>query len=274
MKKKMQKKFKRVFNMRKKAKLFLTFFLVLATFSVLSTRLHAAYDIPPKPSDATQTFVYDYIKLFDQTQYHDMALKLKKYGDETSTQIVVATINSTEGEDIDYLGAQWLTKWGIGQAKKDNGVLIILAKGDRRVAISTGYGVEHLLTDLMSRRIIEQDMIPQFKKGDYYNGIDLALDSIAKVLKGEFVAEAKKQKGMPPGLIIFLVVFFFAMIVLLMNIGRGGGGFTGGGYGGGYGGYSSGGFGGGGFSGGGGFDIGGGGFGGGMGGGGGASGGW
>ena len=64
--------------------------------------------------------------------------------------IVVAIINSTDGEDINYLGAQWGQAWGIGQANEDNGVLIILAKDDRKIAINTGYGVEHLLTDAMS----------------------------------------------------------------------------------------------------------------------------
>ena len=68
--------------------------------------------------------------------------------------MVFVSISSTEGEDIQYLGANWLTKWGIGQAGKDNGILILLAREDRRIGISTGYGVEDRLTDALSKRII------------------------------------------------------------------------------------------------------------------------
>lgn len=211
-------------------KKFYYFYFFLFSFSVFTStqKIYANYSIPPKPSNTMQTFVYDYNKLFTPQQYNDMAIKLKKYADETSTQIVVAVIASTQGENINYLGAQWLHEWGIGQKGKDNGVLIILAKDDRRVAINSGYGVEHLLTDAISRRIIESDMIPAFKEGRYYEGIGKALNSIFLVLKGEYVGSSNKaESGMPLGLLIFMVVFFFALIVILFNISKHGGGGSG-----------------------------------------------
>lgn len=198
------------------------------SFLFFSTTLWANFVIPEKPADHSQTFVYDYIKLFDQQQYNDMAVKLKNYADETSTQIVVAVISSTQGEEIKFLAAQWLHKWGLGQKDKDNGVLLLLAKDDRRVAISSGYGTEHLLTDAMSRRVIERDMIPSFKQDHYYEGIYKALDSIFLILKGEFTADPKdEQGGMPVGLIIFLVIFFFVLMVMLINLSKHGGGGSG-----------------------------------------------
>lgn len=245
---------------------------------------YAQFKIPEKPD--FQTSVYDYTNLFSPAEKSSLEEKLIKYSDTTSTQIVIATINSTEGENIDYLGTKWAHAWGIGQAKEDNGVFILLAKGDRKISIKTGYGVEHLLTDAMSKRIIEQDIIPYFKQEDYYGGLNRGADAIFEVLTGEYQGTRKQTKdsNFPFGFVIILVIIFIILSISKNNRGGKGGnrGNKSGGFslldaiilsnmgrssGGGFGSGSSG----GGFSGGGGF---GGGFGGGGFGGGGASGGW
>ncbi|RKN83563.1 TPM domain-containing protein [Ulvibacterium marinum] len=246
----------------------------------------AQFRIPEKPaSTSDQTSVYDYIGLLSQNQESNLRKKLIRYSDSTSTQIVIAIISSTEGENINYLGAQWGQKWGIGQADKDNGILVLLAKDDRRIAINTGYGVESNLTDAMSRRIIENIIVPRFKLDDYYGGLSNGVDSIFKVLTGEFKEERtfNNEEGFPLGSILPFIVFIIILIILsrrnrkgggrggnrssgpdiwdiiiLSNMGRGGfggsskGGFGGGGFGsGGFGGgFGGGGFGGGGASGG------------------------
>ncbi|NND79613.1 MAG: TPM domain-containing protein [Maribacter sp.] len=248
----------------------------------------AQFQIPEKPQ--LETSVYDYINLLPESQEKNLEQKLIRYSDSTSTQIVMAIISSTEGENINYLGAQWGQKWGIGQEGKDNGILVLLAKDDRRIAINTGYGVEGSLTDAMSRRIIENVIIPQFKQDDYYGGLNKGADAIFQVLNGEFKEERSfdDNQGFPFEALLPIIIFIVILIILssrnrrnkggrgggrksgldlwdiiiLSNMGRGG--FGGGG--------SRGGFGSGGsFGGGGGF---GGGFGGGGFGGGGASGGW
>ena len=94
------------------------------------------FTIPEKPQK--ETSVYDYVNLLPPSQSNALEQKLVRYSDSTSTQIVIAIISSTEGEEINFLGAQWGQKWGIGQADKDNGVLILLARDDRRIAINTG----------------------------------------------------------------------------------------------------------------------------------------
>ena len=236
------------------------------------------YTIPEKPS--LETSVYDYVNLLSASQAKSLEEKLIRYSDSTSTQIVVAIIGSTQGEDISYLGAQWGHKWGIGQADRDNGILVLLARDDRRIAINTGYGVEATMTDLMSKRIIESVIIPEFKKGDYYSGLDKGSDAIFKVLTGEFTEDRSRQgTGFPFAAFLPFIIFVIILIILwssrnkgggnsggrrgpdiwdmiiLSNMGRssgssggfGGGGFSGGGFSGGFGG---GGFGGGGASGG------------------------
>lgn len=245
----------------------------------------AQFEIPEKPQ--LQTSVYDYVDLLDQGQETALRDKLIRYSDSTSTQIVVVIISSTEGENINYLGAQWGEKWGIGQRDTDNGILIILARDDRKIAINTGYGIEEYVTDARARRIIDQVIIPEFRAGDYYRGLDKGADALFASLTGAFTEDRtfNESSDFPLGSILPVIIFFVILIILISRSNRRGGGKGGnksgldlwdiiilsnmgrGGY---RGGSSGGGFGGGGF-GGGGF---GGGFGGGGFGGGGASGGW
>lgn len=252
--------------------------LLIALFSVSFG--WGQFSIPEKPKK--QTSVYDYVNLLSASQSKALEQKLIRYSDSTSTQIVVAIIKSTEGENINFLGAQWGQKWGIGQADKDNGILVLLARNDRRIAINTGYGVEGSLTDFMSKRIIESVIIPEFKKGDYYGGLDKGSDAIFQVLNGEFKEDRSfgndqgfSLKSLLPFIIFIVIIIILSRrnknnrggrgggrksgvdiwdMIILSNMGRGGyrgsssgGGFGSGGFGGGFGG---GGFGGGGASGG------------------------
>lgn len=187
------------------------------------------FTVPDKPKE--QTSVYDYVNLLSTSQNRALEQKLIRYSDSTSTQIVVAIISSTEGENINFLGAQWGQKWGIGQADKDNGVLILLARDDRRIAINTGYGVEGSLTDLMSKRIIESVIIPEFKQGDYYGGLDAGADAIFKVLNGEFTEERTFGTGVrfPFEAIFPFIIFIVIMIILWSRKNKGGRGGRGGG---------------------------------------------
>lgn len=255
---------------------------LLLTGNVVS----AQFTIPEKPSSNTkQVAVYDYINELNIGEKQALERKLIQYADTTSTQIVVAIIATTQGEDISLLGALWGQKWGVGQAKEDNGLFIILAKEDRMVDINTGYGIEYLVTDRDAEQVINRIMIPQFKNGNYYQGLDEGTTALMQMLSGNYKGSRESNDPdfplAPVGMfIIFLIILFILSrknhrgggrnggkratslldVIILSNMGRGG-----------FGGGGSWGGGGGGFSGGGGF---GGGFGGGGFGGGGASGGW
>ena len=186
----------------------------------------AQYKIPDKPSKTEdQTSVYDFINLLSTSEKNSLEQKLIKYSDTTSTQIVIAIISSTEGEYINYLGTKWAEKWGIGDAEKDNGIFILLAKDDRKIGINTGKGTEHLMTDAMSRRIIEQDIIPYFKQNDYYGGLNRGADAIFEVMSGEYQGTRQSSnKGFPIGLIFFLFILFIIILISISKNRRGGGG--------------------------------------------------
>lgn len=253
--------------------------LLLIVIGTLNFRAQTP-ELPEKPK--FQTSVYDEAGLLTPDQKTQLEQKLIQYADSTSTQIVVATILTTNGEDIGYYATNWAHKWGIGQADKDNGILILVAKDDRKMTIRTGYGMEHILTDALSRRIIETHMVPHFREGDYYGGLDEATTAIIQIFAGEYDAEPTEDVGIIG--VIFFIAFFLLIFFIIFKaaknkggnggstfgddffgpiiLSRGGRGTFGGGFGGGS---SGGGFGGGGFGGG----FGGGGFGGG-----GASGGW
>lgn len=196
--------------------------LLFVSFFVFQTS-EAQYKIPDVPK--FQTSVYDYVNLLSAAEKSNLEQKLIRYSDTTSTQIVVAIIPSTEGENINFLGAQWGEKWGIGQ-DKDNGILVLLARNDRRIAINNGYGVESLLTDALSRRIIERDIIPYFKQNDYYGGLNRGSDAIFEVLTGAYQGSRQSSGGgFPVELFFILFVFFIIFIIALSKQkgGRGGG---------------------------------------------------
>jgi uncharacterized protein len=220
----------KLWNLTKKIKLFkikstyrlLVFFLLLI---FLSETVAAQFDIPPKPKTTEQTSLYDYINLLNASQQKALEAKLNRYADSTSTQIVVAIISSTNGEDISLLGAKWGQKWGIGQADKDNGILILLAKDDRQIDINTGYGIEYRITDRMAERIINRIIIPEFKAGSYYNGLNKGADAIFDALKGEFNENRDFSKETEPPLELIIIVIFIIIVIALSvkKNGRGGG---------------------------------------------------
>lgn len=185
--------------------------------------------IPEKPSKQTSYYEIG-TKLLDESQKQAIEQKLINYADSTSTQIVVVVVPTTQGEQPWKFAFDIADKWGIGQKGKDNGLLLLIAVEDREIYIQTGNGLQHLLTDGLTKLIIENDIKPDFKKGDYYAGIDKGTTAIIKVLKGEYKEDRKKSKessGSGGGILFFIIVFI-VIIAILSKRGGGGGGNSGG----------------------------------------------
>jgi uncharacterized protein len=249
-------------------------FFIIALLSIQTTI--AQFTIPKVP--VKQTSLYDYADVLQPEEERALEEKLIRYSDSTSTQIVVITIENLKGENIGLLAPRWGQEWGIGGSEEqDNGVVILLARDDRKIHISPGYGVEDRLTAGITGELVRNVILPEFKSGSYYQGLNKGADAIFDVLKGKYKGERKGNKG--SGLPIILVLFFVMIliiiiskgsknnrnggtgkfsgpsltdIIILSSLGRGGfggGSSSGGGFGGG--GDFGGGFGGGGFSGGG-----------------------
>jgi uncharacterized protein len=188
---------------------------------VLCINTAFSQDIPEKPN----TLVNDYTKIgLSETSKLQLERKLVAFADSTSTQIAIAIIESTGDYDINDYGARLLRKWGIGTKEKNNGILILVAVKDRKMAIQTGYGAEGALPDIITQQIIQNDMKPHFKDNDYYGGLDAATDDIIKYMKGEYKADAKNVKGQGDGTPIGFIVIIVIVVLIIIFRKRGGGG--------------------------------------------------
>lgn len=195
--------------------------LVTALFSQLS---YSQFTIPKLPNKNKQTSIYDSAKLLNSYEANYLEQKLIKYADSTSTQIVIATVPTLNGSDISLTATQWAHQWGVGQADKDNGIFILVASKDRQIDISTGYGIEYRLTDLMAERILNRIILPEFKRGDYFSGLHKGTDAIIAALNGEFKASGKREKdseGFQNGLLILLGTMFFVILLSILSKGKG-----------------------------------------------------
>lgn len=166
---------------------------------------------------------------------------LKAERDSTSNQIAVLVIKSLEGEDIEGYANRVFKEWKLGDEKKDNGVLFVVAMDDRRMRIEVGYGLEGQLTDLYASRIIRNEVAPAFRRGEMETGIIQGTIAIIRTIQGAYKNEgdgdSQEESPMPGGMIVLMAILL--VILFSRRNSGGGGGYWSGGrgyYGGGFGG--------------------------------------
>ncbi len=147
--------------------------------------------------------------------------ELAELESKSTDQLAVVTLNSLQGYSIEDFGYQLGRKWGIGQKGKDNGALLIVAPNERKVRIEVGRGLEPMLTDAMSKLIIENAIIPAFRKGDFAGGIAAGVRDIKDVLLGD--AEAVKERAVgarrtdsPDTMQIILLIFWICVVLYIL----------------------------------------------------------
>ncbi len=197
--------------MVKITRLFLTLFLGIA---LVAPVLANAATLP-----RLEGRVNDYAGMLSPQTRQELDGTLAALEASDSTQIVVLTINSLDGESVEEYALQVAQGWGIGQKDSDNGALLLVAKNDRKIRIEVGYGLEGRLTDLLSGRIIDSLITPQFKKGDFNAGIRAGVDAMVKAVKGEFTAKdlPAKRKSSPKGNSAGDFIFLFIFSSLFLN---------------------------------------------------------
>jgi uncharacterized protein len=190
-------------------KFFPSFILLLCCLPVVAYSLEV-----PK----LQGYVNDYAEMMSPSARSKIEEELKAFEQSDSTQIVILTIPSLEGEDIEPFSIKVAEVWKIGQQGKDNGVLFIVSKQERKIRIEVGRGLEGNLTDLMAGRIIDLVITPRFKRADFDGGFIAGVSSLVDATRGEFTADQKtvqqRQKSISPFLSIFL---FFAVFTLILG---------------------------------------------------------
>jgi len=254
--------------------------ITVLTFSGLP-----AQDIPDRP--VPPRLVNDFANLISAQESSVLEQKLVAFNDSTSTQIAIVTVPSLGGYDIMDYAQRLGEKWGIGQKKLNNGILLLVkpktGDSDGEITIVQGYGLEGAIPDITCGQIIDYEILPAFREGNYFGGLDAATSTLMSLARGEFSADQYGKKAMkvsggkfPSGIVIFIIIIIVLSIfgknkgsnnrhigsgnlpiwLLLSMLNSGGshkgswGGFSGGsGSGGGFGGFGGGSFGGGGASG-------------------------
>lgn len=195
-------------------------FGILSVGLLLLANLALSQSLPEQPMPPR--LVNDMAHLFSVQEQNALEQKLLAYNDSTSTQIAVVTVPDLNGMDKAEFAVALAHKWGIGQKDKDNGILILIkpkepsSRGQTYIAV--GYGVEHLVTDAASKRIITDEMLPYFKQGLMFAGVNAAVDRLFQLLSGQFTADEYANNGADAGLVIFIIIM---IVIALLVFGRG-----------------------------------------------------
>jgi uncharacterized protein len=189
----------------KKTALFLSFFLYALPSLVL------ALEVP-----GLQGYINDYALMISPAVKTQLESELKAFDQSDSTQLVILTVPSLEGDTIEGFGIKVGEVWKIGQKNKDNGIIIVVAKQERKIRIEVGRGLEGRLTDLLGGRIVDLVITPRFKRGDFDGGFQAGTSALIDATRGEFKAnegQPAKNRG-APSFLTFLIAGFVALLFI------------------------------------------------------------
>lgn len=176
----------------------------LAAFALLCATPALALDVPPNDG-----FVTDAAGVLSADREAAMEADLEAYARETSNEIAVLAVPNLGGDEIAEAAVEVGRKWGVGGQQNDNGILILLSYEDRQVFIATGYGLEGAVPDLVAKGVIEEDMLPAFRDGDFAEGLEEGVGSLKKHIGGEYTAERYTDPGEGPWPFLFFFGFIF-----------------------------------------------------------------
>lgn len=187
--------------------------LFLAILIVLLPAFASALDVPQ-----LRGYVNDYAGILSSGTVRQVEETLAGFERSDSTQIVVLTVPSLEGDDLESFSIRVAEAWQIGQKEKDNGAILLVAKAERKVRIEVGRGLEGTLTDLVSGRIIRGDITPRFRQGDFDGGVTAGVTAIMAVVKGEYAATPQDlrqgKRSAPP---VAALLFFLGVACVFLG---------------------------------------------------------
>ncbi len=142
-----------------------------------------------------------------------MEANLAAFEARKGSQVAILLVPTTQPEDIAQYSIRVVEQWKLGRKGIDDGVLVLLAKNDRAARIEVGYGLEGALPDAIAKRIVEDDMIPRFREGDFHGGLAAGVDRVMRVIDGEPLPEPTRSMS-HAGLEEMLPILFFAAMIL------------------------------------------------------------
>lgn len=177
----------------------------------------------PQPGNPPR-LVNDLAYSMTAEQVAELEERLVNFDKTTSTQISIVTVKSIGSHEVAQYAVELANRWKIGRAAKNNGVLVLAAIDDRKINISTGYGLEGALPDAVCGRIIRNEIVPSFKTENYYEGFSKAVDAIIKATKGEYTADPETGDEIGIGEIVLIIFIVFVVVAILVAAGGGNGG--------------------------------------------------
>ena len=209
---------------------------IYSTLLMLLMTLSMSAAVPEKPTQ--KLLVWDYAGIMDPAQVQLLEDSLEYFSRTTSNQIVVMTVTNDilDGLSLAEFGQEVGQKWGVGHKGSDNGVVVLIkpktgddAMGKGRAFISTGYGAEGPLPDLLCSKIVDNEMIPHFKENDYAGGVWAALDILKPALQGDFNTEeyvGDDAADAVLSIIVLIMIICFIFVVMKSNNNGGNGNNT------------------------------------------------
>jgi uncharacterized protein len=177
---------------------------------LLSGAAHAEVALPPLTHRIT-----DLTATLDAQQIQTLESRLAAFEAQKGAQIAVLIVPSTEPETIEQFGIRVVEAWKLGRKGVDDGALLLVAKDDRALRIEVGYGLEGVLNDATSNRIIDEVIVPRFKRGDYYSGIESGLAAMMQVINGEPLPPRRRASASGKYNIESLLFVAFGMVVVV-----------------------------------------------------------
>ena len=237
------------------------FLLFIISFLAVNSTFCQKDDIPEPTNRLVNNFSKEFPNFISKQEEEILEQKLVAFDKETSNQIVIVIIDDLSGYDPFEYATKIGRKWGVGQKKERNGIVILIkptgGKDERKYFIATGKGLEGAIPDGICRDIEDNELLPNLKKGDFYAALDQTTDVLMSLAKGEYNSKTYSKKHNQNSLLRTIIILIIIVIFFIVSSKRGGG--RGNGYtmgsggiffgGGGFGGGSSGGSGGGGFGG-------------------------
>ena len=166
------------------------------------------------PVPALQQRVTDLTQTLTSEQQSQLEAKLAAFEQQKGSQIAVLIVPTTAPEAIEQFSIRVVDAWKLGREKQDDGVLLLVAKDDRKMRIEVGYGLEGAIPDVYAKRIISEIMAPRFRQGDFYGGINNAVEQVIKLISGEQLPAPTQSKPSSGKLWDMLYVVFIGAFVL------------------------------------------------------------
>jgi uncharacterized protein len=170
--------------------------------------VRAAETLPPPPT----AYFNDYAGLVSAADAQRLDAKLREFAAQTSTQVVVAVFPSLPSPSLEDFTIRAAESWRVGRKDWDNGAVFFVFVNDRKMRIETGYGLEGALPDQLAGRILDEQVRPRFRAGDWTGGIEAGIDGILAATRGEYEAPPKQQQQQGVPLVAILVIACFVIL--------------------------------------------------------------